>query len=1268
MLTGGSFASFGETQITRWRSDSTRDHWGLFLYLRDKETKDVWSATYQPTLVEPDQYEALLSVDKGEIRRLQGTIETLMEVVVCPQHNVEVRQLRITNHGKTSRRIEVTSYAEVALTTQGADIAHPAFQKLFVETEFVHEDYTLLARRRPRNSGQAPVFAVHTMAIPAAFQNSLDYETDREKFLGRGRTAEAPIAMKSDKLTQTVGAVLDPVFALRCVLTIPAAESVTIGITTGFTASRDEALSVADLFHDLRGVQRTFELAWAFAQVEMRHLNLTARQIHLYQRLGGFLLFPNEAMRGPAEKIAANRLGQKALWRFGISGDRPILLIRVAETSQIDAFREVASAHFFLLSRGFVSDLVVCNDFPGSYFDALQEQLQSIIDERRVAEKPVDRVFLLRGSQLTVEDHMLLDTVATVVLRAADGSLAQQLEKANDKNLLKMTARSSPRTVRRFPKTLPTEADNRMDNVDDPGALSVSVIAAAHSTTEFDNGYGHFADNGQSYEMRLLPDRPTPLPWSNVIANPQFGCLITESGGGYTWFGNSRENKLTEWCNDPVTDSPSEILYFRDVDSEEIWTPLSFTSETLNRSATHGQGFSRFTVTKEEIESEILVAIHKTQPIKYIRIRLHNRGTRPRVLQATYFAETVLGVSRDSTLLHQVSEFDEATSSILMRNRHHPQFADQRMFLALRGGGLVSWTADRRSFLGRDGSHHDPAGLRQPLNRRFGAGLDPCLAMQGQIHIEPQQTQELLFLLGTATDTDNLADVLRDLSDLSTATTEIGKSIEAWNEMLSALTIQTPNRAMDLMANRWLVYQVLSCRYWGRSAFYQSGGAYGFRDQLQDVLALLYSRPDLAREQILRASSRQYVEGDVQHWWHPPLGQGTRTRFSDDFLFLPYAVLRYLEVTGDRSILDESTSFLQSSPLRSDEHERYEEPTVSSESTTLLEHCRLTFQHAMKYGRHGLPLMGCGDWNDGMSRVGEGGEGESVWLAWFQIVIFERFAKLLHELDASGSEELEAQAARLRSATEEYAWDGHWYRRAFFDDGTPLGSQQNDECQIDSLSQSWAVIAGAPTDRAREAFQAAIDQLVDYPSAMIRLFAPAFDKTKLEPGYIKGYLPGVRENGGQYTHAALWMVQAAVDLGDGTLAMRLFDFLNPIRHSNSEELANRYKVEPYVVAADVYFNEQHKGRGGWTWYTGSAAWMYRVAIENILGIQITKDKLSVHPVVPDDWQEFRFTYRKNSTTWNVRVRRKIPTEGAKLVKEVALDDDGQIHDIELEFV
>jgi len=811
--TGGSFASFGETQITRWRSDATRDHWGLFLYLRDKETQNVWSATYQPTLVDPDQYEALLSVDKGEIRRLQGTIETLMEVVVCPQHNVEVRQLRITNHGKTSRSIEVTSYAEVSLSTQGADIAHPAFQKLFVETEFVREDNTLLARRRPRDDRHSPVFAVHTMAVPAAFQASLDFESDRQKFLGRGRNAEAPIALKSDRLTQTVGAVLDPVFSLRCVLTIPAAESVTIGVTTGFAASRDEALSIADLFHDLRGVQRTFELAWAFAQVEMRHLNLTARQIHLYQRLGGFLLFPNQAMRGAAEKIAANRLGQKALWRFGISGDRPILLLRIAETNQIDVFREVVSAHFFLLSRGFVSDLVICNDFPGSYFDALQEQLQSIIDERRIAEKPAERVFLLRGSQLTAEDHTLLDTVATVVLRAADGSLAQQLEKANDKKLLKVTDGTSQRTVRGFHRTLLTAADKRSDKVSD------STSAAVNSTTEFDNGFGHFAEDGQTYEMRLLPNRPTPLPWSNVIANPQFGCLITESGGGYSWFGNSRENKLTDWCNDPVTDSPSEILYFRDADSDEIWTPLSFPSDTLTRTATHGQGYSRFTVTKDEIESEILVAIHKTQPIKYIRVRLHNRGARSRHLQATYFAETVLGVSRDATILHQVSEFDESTSSILMRNRYHPQYADLRMFLTVRGGKLLSWTGDRRSFLGRDGSHHDPAGLHQPLNRRVGAGLDPCLAVQGEIHIPPQQTEELLFLLGTTGDADDLADVLRATADAATATAEITESIEAWNETLSALTIQTPNRAMDLMVNRWLVYQVLSCRYWGRRHF-----------------------------------------------------------------------------------------------------------------------------------------------------------------------------------------------------------------------------------------------------------------------------------------------------------------------------------------------------------------------------------------------------------------------------------------------------------------
>ena len=1256
MLThaGGGYCCTDSLQLTRWRSDPTCDPWGTFIYLRDRSSGKVWSATYQPTHTVPDHYEVMFSVDKGEIHRRQGDIETTLEVVVSPEHQAEVRQLRITNHAATQQSIEVTSYLEVALSSQAADVAHPAFQKLFIETEFLSEDATLIARRRPRDASQTPHYMLHTLSTPGDSQATVQYESDREKFIGRGQNLEFPAALQSDRLTGTVGAVLDPILSLRCTVTIAPSESVVVAFTTAAATSREQALSLADLFHDMRGVQRAFELAWASTQIELRYLQLTAKQSHVFQQLAGNLLYPDAAIRGDAAKIATNRLGQSSLWHFGISGDLPMILVRITESNQLDLVQELVSAHSFLRSRGLRVDLIVSNDYPGTYFDSLQDQLQTLINESQIGESKGGRIYLLRGAQLSNEVQGLLESVAAVVLHGDHGTLAQQLQDAQ-------TRRRKVKTDGLSRPALISSQFTRQAKRSSPPSPSSPTDA---SDGEFHNGFGQFVGEGERYEMILAPNQQTPAPWSNVIANPRLGCLITESGGGYTWFMNSRENKLTEWSNDPVCDALSEIVYLKDSESGAVWSPLPSGNAQQLRHITHGQGFTRFLSTQAGIETEVLVSVAESLPVKFVRVRLHNQSRQTRRLALAYFAETVLGVTREQTALHQVSSYEEDTQTLLMSNGYNPDFAAQCMFLSVLGGGQRHWTGDRHSFIGRDGSLSRPAGLHNQLNQRTGAGLDPCMVLQTELELSAGAIEEVIFLLGAETDSASALELVRSLQPENAAKTQLAAARTNWQSFLATLTVKTPNTSLNCMVNHWLPYQVLSCRLWGRSAFYQSGGAYGFRDQLQDCMALVYARPSLVREHILRAAARQYVQGDVQHWWHIPSGKGTRTRFSDDFLFLPYVTLHYLEKTGDQSILDENVPFIESPLLREDEHERYEQPKVSEESASLLEHCRRALQHGLRLGEHGLPLMGCGDWNDGMNHVGSGGRGESVWVAWFQIDIFERFSEVFQQRgDTENAALYRTKATELRQAIELHAWDGSWYKRAFFDDGTPLGSSSNDECQIDSLSQSWAVIAGGPRDRAQIAFRSALERLVlDQPQILL-LFTPPFDKTPLDPGYIKGYLPGVRENGGQYTHAAAWLVQAAAMLGDGNLAMRLFDMLNPILHSDSPDKATRYKVEPYVIAADVYAVESHLGRGGWTWYTGSAAWIYRVAIEYMLGIRITADRLTVNPVLPDDWSEFQFTYRRNETVWEIMVKRTTITQPPS---HVDLKEDGQRHKILLE--
>lgn len=1242
---GGGYTQWQDQLVTRWRSDGTRDNWGTFIYLHDVDSDELWSPTYQPTLVAPDAYEVIFAMDKAEFHRRQGDIESLLEVAVSPENNADVRQLRLANRGTRERRINVTSYAEIVLNTPNADMAHPAFQKLFIETEYIAEETTLIARRRPRSAGQEALYAVHTVVASGDSGADVQFETSRHSFLGRNRSSEQPAGARATTLSGSVGAVLDPIFALRCQVTLAPDEAVTISFTTAVAQSREQALVLADQYHDQRGTHRAFELAWAFAQTESRHGNLDSAKLHLFQRLGSALLYPDGNLRGEPSVLVRNRMSQPGLWRYGISGDLPIIVCRVTDTEQLELVAELLAAQRFLIGHGLFCDLVILNDYPGSYFDAVQDQLQSMINDAQIGERRYGAIHLLRAAQLPSEDRVLIETVAACVLSGEAGTLAQQLDS---------------RTARRPTSNQPAPVE--LLRVDGPSAYPAEFKARVPLNMEFANGIGGFVNEGRAYALTVSNNKRPPAPWSNVIANARLGTLVTESGSGFTWFLNSRENKLTTWSNDSVGDPPSEIIYLRDEEAGELWSPLAgLTAAHGNYDCQHAQGYSRFQHVSHGLEQEVLIAVAETDPIKFVRLRIHNSGARARRLALTYYVEWVLGVTRSKTDMMLVTEKDEQSGALLVRNRYSIEFADQVAFLQVLSPQKTV-CGDRRSFIGRNGSPSAPRALSHTeLDGITGAGLDPCGAIQTHLFIDAGTTAEIFVLLGAGENLEEARALLTKYAQPDQVGHAIDQATQAWRHTLGALQVETPNRALDILVNGWLQYQTLSCRVWGRSAFYQSGGAYGFRDQLQDVMALVNTRPELTREQILRAAARQFKEGDVQHWWHPPGGKGTRTRFSDDFLFLPYVTDFYIRATGDKAILDEVVPFVVSAPLHENEQERYEHPQVSHESATLYEHCRLALEHGRRYGEHGLPLMGCGDWNDGMNKVGEEGRGESVWVAFFQIVVFEQFAAHMRD---RGDDQLAAiyvgEAKRLRGAVEEHAWDGQWYRRAFFDDGRPLGSHQNAECRIDSLSQSWAVIAGAQPERARQAMQSAVQELVRDTDGLVLLFTPPFDRSDLDPGYIKGYLPGIRENGGQYTHAATWMVDAAARMGDGNLAMRLFDLINPINHARTAGEVARYRVEPYVIAADVYSVQPHVGRGGWSWYTGSASWTYRVAVESMLGIVINGSLLSVRPCVPDSWDQFAFTYRRGTTSWHVTLQRS-QQPGQPFTLELV--EDGKQHDV-----
>jgi cyclic beta-1,2-glucan synthetase len=1261
---GSGYSKCKGLDVTRWREDSTREVWGQFCYIRDVQRDLLWSAGYQPVCRPPQGYEVIFAADKASIRRRDADIETLLEVTVSPEQPVEVRRITLTNHDTRPRELEITSYAEVVLAPHGEDVAHPAFGKLFLETEWVSGSGALLCRRRPRSDSEQPIFAMHVAAVEKSAAGSAlvgtgQYETDRCRFLGRGRTPANPAALDHGAtLSGTTGLVLDPVFCLRHRVRLKPGASAVIALATAVTGSRSEALALADQYREPSAAARVFELAWAHSQVEHRHSDRFGEDSHLYQRLASHVIFAGSALRADRAALAANRLGQEALWRFGISGDRPIVLARFENADQLRLVQELVAAHAYLRTKGLEFDLVFKSEEPGGYEEGLRKQLISLVRAKGSADR-MDQpggIFVLKAAVMPDDERNLLLAAARVVLMGDRGSLASQLDRTEWQHPLPAPLAASPDRVKWDDEPVRLPADLKFANGlggFTPDGREYCLLIAGHDLP-------HKSGNGQPKPPPVVYPRLAPSPWSNVIANPDFGFLVSESGSGYTWSGNSQTNRLTPWSNDPVSDPPGEVVYLRDEESGEIWcpTPLPVPSPapTLVR---HGQGYTTFQRNAQGLCHELTLLVPPADPVKLIRLRIQNVSEQRRKLSATYYATWVLGPARDVTAMHIVTEIDPETGALLARNAFRTDFGARVAFVDVdRRPRTV--TGDRAEFVGRHGSMMAPAAMaRDGLSGSTGETLDPCAAVQTAFELEPGAEIVIVFLVGEADGPDAARQLIRHYTEEGQALRVLRNVQTQWDAVLETVQVRTPEPALDLLFNRWLLYQVLSCRLWGRSAFYQSGGAYGFRDQLQDVMALFHTAPHEARAHLLRAAGRQFPEGDVQHWWHPPAGRGIRTRIADDPLWLPFVTSRYVVATGDRAILDETVPYLQAPLLRSDQDDDYGLPGISTESGSLYDHCARAFEKTHRLGVHGLPLMDHGDWNDGMNKVGSKGKGESVWLAWFQITCLEEFSQLSESRGDHGrTASWREWANALRVAVEQSAWDGGWYRRAYFDDGTPLGSAQNDACAIDSIAQSWGVISGAAEPaRARQAMNAVDERLVRHDDRLILLFTPPFDNTALNPGYIKGYVPGVRENGGQYTHAAVWVMQAAALLGEGRSAFQLLQILSPILHAQDLEGLERYRVEPYVIAGDVYSRSPHVGRGGWTWYSGSAGWYYQATLESILGFHHAGDRLAFQPCIPPEWSQFEITYRFRSATYSIIVEN--PTGAESGVTAVWLDNELQ---------
>ncbi len=1297
---GSGYSRYESMAVTRWRADSTRDISGQFCYLHDLTAERTWSSSFQPVGTPTAEGRAWLGPDRVTLHRRDGDIETRTEIAVVPADSAEVRRITLTNTGSEPHEIELTSYGEVAMTSQGADLAHPAFSNLFVETEWHGWCTAITATRRPRSPADLRLWCVHVVDAGRDRLGTVSCETDRARFIGRGRSLRDPVAMTArGDLSGTTGAVLDPIFALRTRVIVAPGQSVTVAFTTLIATTRESAFELAGRYHDSHAARRALDFAWTSTQIELRELGLSQADAAVFQEIAAQLLYLGGSLAPPRDELRRNRGSQPLLWAHGISGDNPIVLAIIDSIDGLPTLRDVFAAHRYWRRRGLTVDVVVINAGPHDYL----QELRDGITEAMVAGTDaslIDRsggTFVRRRELFGVDEYLMLSATARVHITCDGRSLARVLAYAESRAIEMQTASPARVTTRAIERAVPLVPD--VTERSGPLATIVSallpfvapllprprqspLLSAPRADDErplrLANGFGGL-DTDSNYRIELDDGRLPPAPWANVIANPHGGFLVTERGAGCTWAENAYFYRLTPWSNDPITDPVSDALYLQDEESEELWsaTPAPVDGNGAYR-VTHGAGFSTFTHAHDGIRTEMRLGVPEHIAAKVSVLRITNASSRTRRLRLTAFADWTLGARRDETQYQVRTRFVPEHGAIFARNHFDPMFRDWTAFLAI-SEPVISFTADRLSFLGRNGHHAAPAALRDDaLDGVTGVDLDPCAALQTRLTLAPGESRTLSVLLGAASGDAAARVAIESLKSAPTADAAIAAAVTAWDARLSVISVSTPDASFDAMVNKWSLYQALGCRMWARMGLYQSSGAYGFRDQLQDSMAFLYAEPALAREHILRAAARQFVEGDVQHWWHAHSGRGVRTKFSDDLVWLPFVVDRYITVTGDVAILDEYVPFITMRELAPGEHELYDLPSITEEHGSIYEHCRRALRRACTEGMHGLPLIGTGDWNDGMSRVGADGKGESVWLAWFLTATLRSFAEYADARDdVAEAAHMRHWGDRYTTAAEDAGWDGAWYRRAYYDNGVPIGSATSLECKIDSIAQSWSVIsdAGRP-DRQVMAMAAFDAQLVREDMRLIELLTPPFDGNDSDPGYIKGYLPGVRENGGQYTHAALWAVLATAMRGDGDRAFELFQMLNPLTHTASADAVARYKVEPYVVAADVYTSPSHIGRGGWTWYTGSASWMYRVGIEALLGFTKVGNTLRILPCVPASWPDYQITYRFGTAQYVITVREPaaIRSSGATVTLDgmtvhggtIQLVDDGRSHTLVVE--
>ena len=1242
--TGTGYSRFDGMAVSRWRADPTLDDYGTHLFLRDSVTGKRWSATPDRHPQVAETAHVIFNDHKAEYSKLADGIETRLECIVASEANAEGRRLTIENRSLRERVIEITSYGEIVLTHDANDIAHPAFSNMFVHTEFNRECGAIIAHRNPRADGERSLHFAHLFADSGNMRD-LEAETDRRAFIGVGRSLLNAAAFEPNATFSTQdGYTLDPIYALRRTIRIPIGKQVKLTIWNIVTDDAESLHNAVAHYRRSDIFDHESRLAWTHSQVQLRHVGSSLADTVLYRRFASYLVYPDTSLAAKDPDLKGAMLPQSALWQFGISGDNPVFLVRIDNEADLPIIQDIVQMHEYFRNHGLTVDFVILNERASSYTQELQNGISVLVDmaaRRSQGQGANSQVFALRKDLIGLVAARNLLSLARIVIHTRHGKLSEQLarfelEAAAQERLNKSRDVGSAKSDV-FPRPTPRLLSHL--------SAQLPLLDFPEEALENFNGYGGFAPDAQEYVIRLRYGQTTPHPWINVIANDHFGFHVSADGAGFTWSVNSRDFQISPWSNDPVINRPGEAFYIRDLDSGRFATPFATLSHDPNAifEVRHGLGYSRFRSWSQWLDVDTIQTLSPDGFAKLTKLTVTNRTASRLRLQPSGYIEWVLGNNRAKTGPKVRTSFDAAINGINATNPYNNDFAAQRVTFSM-DRRVAWWTTSRVAFLGADGAHRTPESiLDDPETVGNGdTGGDPCAAIATEFELKPGESATVVFSLRSSDMTVIQPDV-RSETEIDHQHAMALKQSE-WADFLKPIQIKTPDPDFDRMINTWLPYQALSCRVLARTGFYQASGAYGFRDQLQDTSAFIWQDPSRAKAQILNAASRQFLEGDVQHWWLPVSNAGVRTKISDDVVWLAHSVARYVAMTGNSGILDEPIAYLSGPSLETGQHDAFFVPQVTENIAPLYDHCVLALNLAIeRTSARGIPLILGGDWNDGMNSVGINGQGDSIWLGWFLAGTLKAFAPLaIARGDFLHAERWETYRRALVSALEKIGWDGKWYQRGTFDDGTPLGAQGNDECRIDSIAQSWAVISGqGQPDRQIQAMDAVVNQLVDPEAKLIKLFTPPFEKSPHNPGYIMSYPPGVRENGGQYTHAATWVVYALALLDRGDEAYRCFTMLNPVTHTQTRHETDRYRTEPYVVAADVYSGEDKSGRGGWTWYTGSAGWLYRAGVEGILGLTLSGgNRLTVKPALPSHWPGFEAQLHLCGSTRSLVVTRR----------------------------